>query len=1064
MTFAHKTDLVGIFAQHKVAANLLMIAMLLAGVWALTNLNAQFFPNFEVEVVTVRTVWAGASAEDVERSITIPMEQSLRTVDGLDKLSSTSSQGVSLVTLEFPEGTAMGAATDRVEELVNAVRNLPLDAERPEISHVIRYEPVARLLLHGPERREELRPLARRIERELLDRGIAKVDITGLPEEELAIQVPLANLQDLGLSLGQVADRVAAESRDLPAGTVGRDDVGRELRTLNQQRSELGFEALPLRADRNGQLLRVGDVAEVERRPRPNQVEVMYQGRPAVELSVQRSPSADSLESARIMDQWLTETRPRLPPGVEITVYDETWQLIEDRVSLLVKNGLGGLVLVVGILFLFLNGRVAFWVTIGIPVSFMATLAVLYIAGGSINMISLFALIMALGIIVDDAIVVGEDALTHYQTGESSLEAAEGGARRMLAPVLSSSLTTIAAFIPLFAISGFIGKILGDIPFVIVCVILASLVESFLVLPGHLRHSFINMHHAEPGAFRRRWDAGFARFRNGPFRRLVSAAVDHRLATVAVAVGSVIFVAGLVMGGRLGFSFFPNVPGPVVVASATFVAGTPPDRVESFIAEVEQALYRADEELGGGLVRVASVANGKGYFSNARQAQQGEQFASVTAELIANDRREVSNEEFLAAWRAHFDEPPGIEYVTLTTRTGGHPGTELEIRLSGAGAEELKRAAVELAEALAAIPGTHGIEDDMPYGVQQLIYRLTPLGEALGLSVADVGQQLRGALDGHLAQIFNQGDEEVEVRVMLPDAERHRLSLLEDLNLVLPNGERAPLSTLLELTERRGFKALRHAEGKLAVTVYADVNRRTANAGAVREQLRTEVLPGLVERYGVNWEFTGRAEDQRETAADMQRGAVFALAMIYIVLAWVFGSYTWPLVVMAIIPFGIVGALVGHWAMGVTPTILSMFGLFALSGIVVNDSIILVVFYKQLRERGMAVREAIVESACQRLRAVLLTSLTTIAGLTPLLFETSLQAQFLIPMAVSLSFGLGFATLLVLVLVPALLSAMEGARARLGLIAAPVDEMGPNRPEAGLLQSPVPPAAPPPAR
>ncbi|MEJ2575109.1 MAG: efflux RND transporter permease subunit [Gammaproteobacteria bacterium] len=1033
MPFAHRNDIIGTFAQHKVAANLLMVIMLLSGVWALSNLNAQFFPNFEVEVVTVRTVWSGASAEDVERSITVPMEQSLRSVDGLDEMSSTSSQGVSLVSLEFPEGTDMGAATDRVEELVNAVRNLPADAERPEISHVLRYEPVAKLLVHGPARAEALRHLVRRFERELLDRGIAKVDITGLPEEELAIQVPLATLQDLGISLGQVADRVAAESQDMPAGLVGRDDVGRELRTLSQKRTGVGFESLPLLADQAGRLVRVGDVAKVERRPRPDQVELTYQGQPAVELSLKRSPTADSLESARIMEDWLADTRPALPPGVEITAYDESWQLIEDRVNLLLKNGLGGLALVVLILFLFLNGRVAFWVTVGIPVSFMATLAIVYLAGGSINMISLFALIMALGIIVDDAIVVGEDALTHYQTGESSLEAAEGGARRMLAPVLSSSLTTVAAFIPLFAITGFIGKILGDIPFVIICVILASLVESFLVLPGHLRHSFLRLHHARPGRFRRRWDDGFDRFRHHHFRRLVGAAVNNRLATLAIAVAFVILVVGLVKGGRLGFSFFPNVPGPVVVASATFVAGTPPDRVERFVREVERGLYETDEALGGGLVRVAAVANGLGYFSKARQTQQGEQFASVTAELTPNDQRSVSNERFLALWRDHFVDAPGLEYVTLTSRVGGHPGRDVEVRLTGATPDRLKEAALALAEALRAVRGTHGIEDDMPFGRQQLIFRLTPLAEALGLSIADVSRQLRGALDGHLAQIFNEGDEEVEVRVMLPDEERHRLRTLEDLNLRLPNGQLTPLTTVVELSERRGFKALRHADAKLAVTVYADVDKAVANANDVRARLREQILPDLVERFGIGWEFTGVAEDQRETTADMKRGAVFALAMIYIVLAWVFGSYGWPLVVMAIIPFGIVGALIGHWVMGVTPTILSMFGLFALSGIVVNDSIILVVFYKALRERGMAVQEALVEAACQRLRAVLLTSLTTIAGLSPLLFETSLQAQFLIPMAVSLSFGLAFATFLVLFLVPALLSALEGARLRLGV-------------------------------
>ena len=1025
MSFRHRDDLIGIFARHPVAANLLMIVMVLAGFWGLGNLNAQFFPNFEVEMVTVRTVWSGASAEDVERSLTLPLEHALRNVDGVDKMSSTSSQGISFITLEFPEGTDMGDATARVDQAVKGVRNLPSEARDPRVEHVVRYEPVARLLVHGPRDPAELRHLVRRMERELLDRGIAKIRILGLPDQEMAIQVPQAAQQALGLSLQQIGRRVAAFSEDAPAGTAGRDDVGRELRTLGQARNEAAFARLPLVSDAEGGLVRLGDVAEVRQRPRPNQVAVGYRGAPAVELRLMRSPSADSLESARILEEWLKAVRPTLPPQIRLTVYDESWQLIRERIELLLKNGLGGLVLVVAILFLFLNGRVAFWVALGIPVSFLAALAAIYLAGGSINMISLFALIMALGIIVDDAIVVGEDALTHYQTGERPLEAAEGGARRMLAPVMSSSLTTIAAFIPLFVVSGFIGNILGDIPFVVVCVILASLLESFLVLPGHLRHSFRRMHHAPPGRFRARWDAGFARFRDGPFRRAVRWAVHHRLGTLALAFSSIVLLVGLMAGGRLGFSFFPNVPGNVIAATASFVAGTPPARARAFIDQVERALYETDRELGGGLVRVARVAYGLGYFSNARQTQRGDQFASVLVELVPSDARSVSNQTFVQHWRDKLALPPGLEYLTMTVRTGGHPGRDLEVRLRGGDPDRLKAAALDLSAALEGVPGVGSVEDDMPFGEQQLVFRLRPLGESLGLTADEVARQLRNAFDGYLAQIYNQGDDEIEVRVMLPDAERHRLAALDDFRLFLPNGGSVPLEDAVRFRERRGYKALRHADGRLAVTVFADVDKRIASNNAVRARLAESILPELVRRHDIHWEFTGRAEDQAETADDMKRGALFALAMIYIVLAWVFGSYGWPLVVMAIIPFGVVGALLGHWVMGITPTILSMFGLFALAGIAVNDSIILVVFYKQLRKQGMAVREALEEAACQRLRAVLLTSLTTIAGLAPLLFETSLQAQFLIPMAVSISFGLMFSTFLVLFLVPSLLSAME---------------------------------------
>ncbi len=1028
----HRNDIIGLFAKHPVAANLTMVIMLLAGALSLSLLNTQFFPSFEVEVVTVRVVWTGATSEDVELSLTIPLEQSLRTVDGLDKMTSTSSQSSTTIVLEFPEGTDMGEATSRVEEVVNSIRNLPVDAEKPQVSHVIAYEPIAKLLIYGPSEMRELRWLTRKFERELLAAGIAKVNISGLPEEEIAIQIPLVKLEEIGLTLEQVAKQVASRSSDLSAGTIGRNDVGRQLRSISQQRTVSGFEQLPVAVNENGQLIRVMDIANVERRSRPRQVEMTYQGSPAIQLQLMRSADGDSLEAAQIIQDWVQDTKPGLPPGVHLTVYDESWLLIRDRINLLLKNGLSGLVLVVLILFWFLNARVAGWVTLGIPTSFMATLAIVYMVGGSINMISLFALIMALGIIVDDAIVVGEDALSHYQAGEDSLQAAEGGARRMLAPVLASSITTVAAFIPLMMVSGIIGNILGDIPFVVICVIAASLVEVFLVLPGHLRHSFIKNHHKPPGKMRAKWDAQFAYFRDVKFRKLVTAAVKNHWVTVASAIAAMIVCVGLLASGRLGFTFFPNIEGNIIVASASFVSGTPPERVEKFIQEVEQGLYRAEQQFDGDLVRIAAVSTGQGFSTSAGGGKRGDQFASITVELISSDQREVRNEEFLKAWEDQFVKPPGLESLTMTSRRGGHPGRDLEIRLTGSSTDAIKQASLQLVEALGGITGLSGIEDDMPYGQQQVIYQLTPLARSLGLTVTDVGRQLRSALDGHLAQIFNESADEIEVRVMLPDEQRYKLATLEDINLFLPNGSTMPLSTALDLSEKRGFEILRHAGGQLAATVYADVDRSQNNANNVRAQLQQDILPDLVSRYAIDWEYTGRAEDQAETMSDMKRGGIFALAMIYVVLAWVFGSYGWPLVVMSVIPFGIVGAIVGHWVMGIELTILSMFGLFGLSGIVVNDSIILVVFYKQLRERGVATDEAIVEAACQRLRAVLLTSLTTIAGLTPLLFETSLQAQFLIPMAVSISFGLAFATLLVLLLVPALLHIHEKTAERLG--------------------------------
>ncbi len=1031
MPFQHKNDLIGTFAQHKVAANLLMIIMIMVGIWALAKLNTQFFPTFALDIVRVHVIWKGASAEDVESSITNLLEQELRYLDGLKKLTSTSANGISALSLEFEEGTDIAQALDDVKQAVDAARNLPATSEKPKVSRVTRYDLIARVVIYGVEDPDELRYLAHHFERELLDRGIAKINITGLPEEEIAIQIPNASLQELGLSLPDIAARIKKLSQDFPAGTIGRDDVARQLRSLDQRRDVATFATLSLKTAREGARVSLGDIAKIERRPKEGEVRLSFRDHPAVALRLQRTDTADSLQAARILKSWVAETRPRLPPGVELVVFDESWRFIKDRMMMLVKNGGGGLVLVVFILFLFLNGRVAWWVAVGIPVSFMATLAVMYAIGGSINMISMFALIMALGIIVDDAIVVGEDALAHYQTGENALEAAEGGARRMLAPVMASSLTTMAAFLPLMLIGGPIGNVLRDIPFVIICIIIASLIESFLVLPGHLRHSFHGMHHRKQGKSRQYLDHGFNRFRDAVFRPLVTRAIAYRWTTLAIALATLILSLGLVAGKRIGFDFFPTPEGTILHASASFVAGTPPQRVRDFMNEVNTALLQTEHALGGSLIVAAQTRYGMGQLAGVGSALFGEQHASMLVELTQPDTREVRLSQFLHHWRKRIQLPAGIENFTIFARSAGPPGRDIDIRLTGENADLLKTAANALAQSLSTVRGVSAIEDDMPYGKEQLIYRLTPEAEALGLTVDMIGSQLRAAFDGQRVQFFQDGDDEIEVRVMLPDTERYNLASLDSFNVILPQGSIAPLRNMVELRARRGFEAVRHANGKLAVQVSADVDATITKSGIVIAALEAGVLKDLQTRYGISYSLEGRSADQKETMTDMRRGALFALAFIYIILAWVFGSYGWPLVVMSVIPFGVIGAIVGHWLMGIDLTLLSMFGVFGLSGIVVNDSIILVMFYKQLQATGLSVQEALVEASCQRLRAVLLTSLTTIAGLTPLLFEKSLQAQFLIPMATSISFGLAFATVLVLFFVPTLLSVYESIASKL---------------------------------
>ena len=1021
-------SLLGVFARHRVAANLLMIMMLLSGYIALQKLNVQFFPNFELDQITISTIWSGASAEDIEAGITNPLEQRLRSIDNLKEMTSTSASGTSGITLEFNENTNMSLALDEVKKQVDDFQNLPDDAEQPKVAQLVRYESVARLLISGPSQIAELRMLARQFEQELINAGIDKIDIQGLPQQQIKIELAAEQMQRLGIGLDELARIIDADSQDLPAGQIGEEDGAREIRSQNQRRTPQDFASLAIISEADKRI-HLGDIAHIEQRHKPGSPTVSLAGKNAVVMVLRRNENGDSLEAAQILQDWLDDARPQLPPNVEIQVFNERWQLIKERILLLVKNGAGGLILVLLILYLFLSTRVAFWVAVGIPVSFMATLAVLYLVGGSINMISLFALIMALGIIVDDAIVVGEDAQAHFDMGEDPLMASEGGARRMLAPVLASSLTTIAAFLPLMLIGGRMGSIMIAIPIVIICVIVASLIESFLILPGHLRHAFVQGREIKPSRLRNSLNLGFNRLRDHWFRKLVTLAVEFRWTTIAAAIGFLVLAAGLFASGKTGWQFFPSPESTTVYANVRFVSGTDGRVVDRFVEQVEAELLNTiadiDETVVSTYYRSHSSTVGRG------RAVEGERVGALYVELVGSDQRRTDNPTFIDNWRSRITVPPGVESFQITSRTVGPSRRELNLRLTGTSAHLLKTAALDLAQTLETIPGVSAIDDDLPYGREQLIYQLSPAGEAMGLSISEIGQQLRAAYDGIILQRFQQGADEVEVRLQLPDAEQRRLDSLLHLPIKLPSGEFVALASVADWRSAQGFETLRHFNGMLSVDVSADVNAALNNTAEIVADLQQFTLPALTSRYGVQVSIEGRSASQRETFADMRLGAMIALVLMYLVLAWVFSSYGWPLLVMLTIPLGLTGAVLGHWVLDMNLTILSMFGFFGLSGIVVNDSIILVIFYRQIRDRGMAINNALVEAACQRLRAVLLTSLTTIAGLTPLLFETSRQAQFLIPMAVSIAFGLAFATLLILLVIPAMLSIYEGARVAL---------------------------------
>lgn len=1039
-----RPGIISMFVRHPVAPNLAMCIMILAGVWALGQLTRQLLPGFELSLVNVEVVWQGASAEDVQLAITQPIEDQLRGLDLLEGIRSTSREGVGRVTLEYGEDVDMSRVLDQVKERVTQVRNLPANAETPTVSLIPRNEPVAKLVVTGPEL-SILRPLVRGFERELRGLGLAKIDIEGLPKQEIAIQLSGERLNELRLSLQDIAQRVRQTSSDVPAGSVGRAESARQLRSLDQARNVADFEDLAVAADADGRLLALRDIADVERRARTDQPTLFVNGAAAVEISVQRAESQDAIDVAGELSTWVERTRPGLPANVELLVYDEEWRLVQDRIDLMVENSVGGLVLVVIALFVFLNGRVAFWVAVGIPVSVMAGLMALHLFGGSLNMISLFAMVMALGIVVDDAIVVGEDAVTRYQAGAKPLDAAEQAAHRMFGPVMAASLTTVAAFVPLMTLGGIGGTILFAIPLIMICVVLASLAECFLVLPGHLRHSLESSSRHAPTRWRLKIDTAYENFRCGVFRRWVTRAVQERSTTVAIAVGSLIVALGLLVGGRIGFTLFPQPDNTKVQAIIRFTAGTPNERVKAFVAQARDALRRIEAESGEKIVELELTKLGAD-----PRGTTASNVATMTVQLTPDSDRSLSNADIIRAWQRAVPPPGGLESFFILNTSGGPHGNDIELDIAGTDPEALKVAAVDVVQALSGISGVSGVRDDMAWGKEQLIFELSPNGEAVGLTGEALGAQLRAAFEGELVQIFQDQGEEVEVRVLLTDQERNALSALETLPIVLANAETAPLSDVAQLSYQRGFESLKRSGGELSVQITADVDEKLNNNNAVRAILAAEVMQEIADRDGISYfKFGGDAESQGETLGDVGTALPLSLLLIYIILAWVFESYLWPLAVLSVIPFGLVGALFGHWLLNVDLTLMSIFGLFGLIGIVINDSIILVSVFRELTAQGMSVQKAAAEAAVRRSRAVILTSVTTVFGVLPVLLDTDLQAQFLRPLVTSLAFGLIFGTFIVLFLLPAILASLEAKRGRLDsiirLFLKPATADGPDR-------------------
>lgn len=1119
------SKLISLFVRHRNAANLVMVLMIIFGAISIGRINTQFFPKVEVPVITVAVTWSGASAEDVEANILEIIEPELRFLDGVDRVTSRAREGIASIGVEYVSDADMSEALRDVETAVKAITTLPEDAEAPTVRQAARgFDRVARLAVTGPVSEKALRFYAKKIRDDLIERGIDKTIFTGLRARELQIDIPERELRRLNLTVGEVSQLVAANSRDLPSGNM-EGAVEKQLRTLADADDPRQLGALEVKSFATGEKVLLRDIATIRDDYQDGQPRGFVGENRAVQIEIQRADSADTLKTNAILSQYLAEIEGTLPAGLEVKVYDVRADALTERIMLLVTNGLGGLLLVVGVLFIFLNARIAFWVAAGIPVAMLATIGIMYLLGQSINMISLFGLIMMLGIIVDDAIVVGEHTATRFEAGDEPYTAAENGAGRMLMPVSAAMITTMAAFGPIALIQGGIGQIMGVLPIVVVAVVIASLVECFLILPGHLAHTLqprrtrrwsywrqftvalligiFAVSVAEPGSggwfpelvngtmawvrdyipvpalpgdaaalvafiqeqraatsfplfvaalaviayvasvvveiipalwntwrqrnadpdaamrdgpFRRNFDRGFNWVRDKPFGALVRLSFSFRYFTIALAFAIfAVGVVGLIGGGKVGFVFFPSAEAENINARVVFNAGVPEAKAIDALNRIQNALVQVEQDLTDGKEDLIIAA-----FATLGQAGRstGDNVASMRVQLTTSEVRTVRTPAIVRAWRKAVPKIAGVRRVALFESRGGPPGRDIDIQLQGPDIQVLKTAATAIIPLVETVDGVSGVADDLPYGKPELTMKLKPRGSALGFSIENVGRQLRDSFEGAIPRRFAEGDDEVTVRVSKV-MRSSGTAALRNFQLKSPSGEFVPLAEVVSIDETQGFAAIERIDGRATVSVTADLDNKISTTEKALADLEASGLPQLVEKFGITYRYSGRDEERREAFADLQLGAIVALAIIYIVLAWVFASYWRPIAVMLIIPFGVVGAVYGHYLLDLKLTILSFIGLLGLSGILVNDSIILVSRLDERLNEGDDLKEAAIGASRDRLRAVLLTSLTTIGGLVPLMFEKSLQAQFLLPMATTMVFGLASATVLVLFLVPA---------------------------------------------
>jgi len=1008
--------------NHHVTPNILMAVLLIGGLCMAIRIKKEVFPEFDMDMVRVTVAYPGASPEEVEQGIVLAIEEGIRGLEGVKEVTGTANEGRGTVNAELLATVDDQKLYQDIQQEIARIRTLPEDAEEPQIELSTRRRTVLSLQIYGDISERSLRELSEQVRDRLLqDPGITQVELQGTRPYEVRVEVSQENLRAYDLTLGNIARKIRQTAVELPGGSI-KTQGGEILLRMKERRDwARDFTDIPMKATADGSVLLLGDIAEITDNFEDTDRLATYNGKRSMGMEVYRVGDQTPIGVSDTVRQAMAEIEADLPPGIHYDINRDRSEIYRQRLELLLKNGFLGLIIVLLLLGTFLDFKLAFWVTLGIPTAFLGAFLFLPAMSVTINMISMFAFIVALGIVVDDAIVAGENIYEYRERGMGFIRAAVQGARDVSVPITFSILTNIVAFMPLYFVPGFIGKIWQVIPLVVITVFVISWVESLMILPAHLGHGRKRTRFPLVGFFHDRQQAFSRAFSSlienvyGPF---LSLCLKGRVLTLSLGIALLAVVIAYVASGRLGMILMPRVESDRAVVTAVLPYGSPIAKTEAVSERLVAAAEAvAAQEGGDELV--------KGIYADLEQSR-----VEVTVYLTDPDVRPIHTSEFTTLWREETGSIIGLETLRFEADRGGPgSGAALTIELSHRNITVLERAGAELANKLAEFGNVTDIDDGYTPGKQQLDFKLKPEGHSLGLTVQEVGRQVRNAFYGAEALRQQRGRNEIKVKVRLPESQRLSEYDLEQLLIRTPKGRDVPLFQVADVKRDRAYTSITRRDGRRTITVTADVEP-IDESNQVKATLVSDLLPDLIADHpGLSYRWEGRQADFSESMDSLFINFGFALLCIYVLLAIPFRSYAQPLIVMMAIPFGLVGAVFGHLIMGYSLSIISMMGTVALAGVVVNDALVMIDYANRLRAKGQTSLAAIHSAGVRRFRPILLTTLTTFGGLAPMIFETSRQARFMIPMAISLGYGIVFATAITLVIVPCLYMLLDdGAR------------------------------------